>query len=46
MERMNYFEQTDGLIWVVDSSDRTRLEMCRDELFSLLNQEKLAGASL
>jgi len=30
----------------VDSSDRTRLEMCRDELFSLLGQEKLAGASL
>ena len=42
----NYFEQTDGLIWVVDSSDRARLEMCRDELFSLLGQEKLAGASL
>jgi len=30
----------------VDSSDRTRLEMCRNELFSLLGQEKLAGASL
>ena len=42
----NYFEQTDGLIWVVDSSDRARLETCRDELFSLLGQEKLAGASL
>jgi len=42
----NYFEQTDGLIWVVDSSDRARLEVCRDELFSLLGQEKLAGASL
>jgi len=42
----NYYESTDGLIWVVDSSDRTRLETCRDELFSLLDQEKLAGASL
>lgn len=42
----NYFEQTDGLIWVVDSSDLARLETCRDELFSLLDQEKLAGASL
>mmetsp|Transcript_8584 Transcript_8584/g.12241 ORF Transcript_8584/g.12241 Transcript_8584/m.12241 type:complete len:188 (+) Transcript_8584:61-624(+) len=42
----NYFEKTDGLIWVVDSSDRSRLEQCRDELFSILNQEKLAGASL
>ena len=42
----NYFEQTDGVIWVVDSADRRRLEMCRDELHSLLEQEKLAGASL
>jgi ADP-ribosylation factor-like protein 2 len=42
----NYFEQTDGLIWVVDSADRRRLRDCRDELFGLLSQEKLAGASL
>ncbi len=42
----NYFEQTDGLIWVVDSADRRRLRDCRDELAALLSQEKLAGASL
>lgn len=42
----NYFEQTDGLIWVVDSSDRERLQMCREELMKLLQQEKLMGASL
>jgi len=42
----NYFEATDGLIWVVDSADRRRLRDCRDELFGLLSQEKLAGASL
>lgn len=42
----NYFESTDGLIWVVDSADRARLELCRLELMSLLVQEKLAGASL
>jgi len=42
----NYFEQTDGIIWVVDCSDRYRLEQCRDELHGLLNQEKLAGATL
>ncbi len=30
----------------MDSSDRARLEICREELFSLLDQEKLAGASL
>lgn len=42
----NYFEQTDGLVWVVDSSDIYRLEQCRDELYELLKQERLAGASL
>ncbi|GFH58046.1 hypothetical protein CTEN210_14522 [Chaetoceros tenuissimus] len=42
----NYFESTDGLIFVVDSSDRARLELCRKELMDLLGQEKLAGASL
>jgi len=42
----NYFEQTDGIIWVVDSVDRWRLEECRSQLRDLLSQEKLAGASL
>ena len=42
----NYFEQTDGLIWVVDSADRVRLDLCRQELAQLLQQERLAGASL
>ena len=35
----NYFEQTDALIWVVDSADTRRLETCRKELFGLLGQE-------
>ncbi|KAG7393541.1 ADP-ribosylation factor-like protein 2 [Phytophthora pseudosyringae] len=35
----NYFEQTDGLVWVVDSADRRRLEDCKRELTSLLTQE-------
>lgn len=42
----NYFEQTDGIIWVVDSVDPWRLEECRDHLKDILKQEKLAGASL
>eukprot|EP00162_Nutomonas_longa_P015693 comp22383_c3_seq1/m.54312 comp22383_c3_seq1/g.54312 ORF comp22383_c3_seq1/g.54312 comp22383_c3_seq1/m.54312 type:complete len:186 (-) comp22383_c3_seq1:56-613(-) len=42
----NYFEQTDGLIWVVDCADKRRLLDCKKELHSLLLQEKLAGASL
>ncbi|KUF83559.1 ADP-ribosylation factor protein 2 [Phytophthora nicotianae] len=37
---------TDGLVWVVDSADRRRLEDCKRELTSLLTQEKLAGATL
>lgn len=35
----NYFESTDGLLWVVDSADRLRLEDCRQELNSLLLEE-------
>jgi len=42
----NYFEQTDGLVWVVDSTDRRRLQDCRAELERVLTAEKLAGASL
>lgn len=42
----NYFEETDGVIWVVDSSDRRRLRDCKEEFGKLLGQEKLAGATL
>lgn len=42
----NYFECTDGLVWVVDSADRMRMEACRDELNVLLQEERLAGATL
>ncbi|KAF4574471.1 ADP-ribosylation factor-like protein 2 [Pleurotus pulmonarius] len=42
----NYFEQTDALVWVVDSGDRMRMKDCRDELHSLLLEDRLAGASL
>ncbi|KAG5457702.1 MAG: ADP-ribosylation factor-like protein 2 [Olpidium bornovanus] len=51
----NYFEQTDGLVWVVDSADRMRLPDCEKELKELLKEEvgpppggasRLAGASL
>jgi ADP-ribosylation factor-like protein 2 len=38
--------QTDGVVWVVDSADRRRLQNCKEELHSLLLHEKLAGASL
>ena len=35
----NYFESTDGLIWVVDSADRRRLGDCKTELKGLLLEE-------
>ncbi|KAI8373334.1 putative ADP-ribosylation factor-like 2-like protein [Blakeslea trispora] len=42
----NYFEQTDALVWVVDSADRLRLQDCQRELSQLLQEERLAGATL
>eukprot|EP00873_Tetraselmis_striata_P037504 jgi/Tetstr1/457768/TSEL_044313.t1 len=42
----NYYEQTDGMVWVVDSADVRRLQDCRQELHNLLKEEKLAGATL
>ncbi|KAH7422093.1 hypothetical protein KP509_13G090200 [Ceratopteris richardii] len=42
----NYYEQTDGLVWVVDSSDLRRLDDCKSELHNLLKEERLSGASL
>jgi GTPase SAR1 family protein len=42
----NYYEKTDGLIWVVDSADLARLEDCRAELAGLLTEERLFGATL
>ncbi|XP_065738710.1 ADP-ribosylation factor-like protein 2 isoform X2 [Phocoena phocoena] len=37
----NYFESTDGLIWVVDSADRQRMQDCQRELQNLLVEEAL-----
>jgi ADP-ribosylation factor-like protein 2 len=34
------------LIWVVDATDRLRIEDCREELHGLLQEERLSGASL
>merc|ERR1712216_983290 len=39
----NYFENTDALIYVVDSSDRKRLEEAAAELAELLEEDKLTG---
>lgn len=42
----NYFESTDGLIWVVDSADAKRFNDCKQELHNLLEEERLQGATL
>ncbi|EER09810.1 ADP-ribosylation factor, putative [Perkinsus marinus ATCC 50983] len=40
----NYFEATDGLVFVVDSADRRRLEESGKELNELLQEDKLGIA--
>lgn len=35
----NYFESTDAVVWVVDSSDEIRIEDCKEELRGLLGEE-------
>ncbi|KAG0158504.1 hypothetical protein PDIDSM_6019 [Penicillium digitatum] len=35
----NYFEKTDTLVWVVDATDRLRVDDCRQELSGLLLEE-------
>ncbi|KRZ91416.1 Tyrosine-protein kinase PR2 [Trichinella sp. T8] len=42
----NYFEDTEGVIWVVDSTDKRRLMDCKKELHNLLKEERLLGCSL
>ncbi len=42
----NYFEETDGLVWVVDSADVSRAGESAAELARLCAAERLAGASL
>ena len=35
----NYFEKTDGIIWVVDAADQRRLHDCKQELDQLIAEE-------
>merc|ERR1712217_628445 len=39
----NYFESSDALVYVIDSSDRRRLEESGGELKELLAEDKLGG---
>uniref|UniRef100_A0A9J8ANB1 ADP-ribosylation factor-like protein 3 n=3 Tax=Cyprinus carpio TaxID=7962 RepID=A0A9J8ANB1_CYPCA len=42
----NYFENTDVLIYVIDSADRKRFEETGQELAELLDEEKLSGVPI
>ncbi len=42
----HYFQNTQGLIFVVDSNDKERIGEARDELFRMLNEEELRDAVL
>uniref|UniRef100_A0A183TFS8 ADP-ribosylation factor-like protein 3 n=1 Tax=Schistocephalus solidus TaxID=70667 RepID=A0A183TFS8_SCHSO len=42
----NYYDNTDVLIYVIDSSDDARFEETGEELFELLKDEKLKGVPL
>mmetsp|Transcript_4888 Transcript_4888/g.5967 ORF Transcript_4888/g.5967 Transcript_4888/m.5967 type:complete len:185 (-) Transcript_4888:166-720(-) len=42
----NYYEQTDALIYVVDSADEMRVQEVKDNLQELLGEELLAGVPL
>ncbi len=39
----HYFGQSDGIAFVVDSSDRDRLEIVRSELHTLMSHKELVG---
>ncbi|XP_020241167.1 ADP-ribosylation factor 2-like [Asparagus officinalis] len=42
----HYFQNTQGLIFVVDSNDRERISEARDELHRMLSEAELQGATL
>lgn len=42
----HYFQNTQGIIFVVDSNDRDRVVEAREELQRMLNEDELRDASL
>eukprot|EP00746_Dinoflagellata_sp_MGD_P087986 gnl/MRDRNA2_/MRDRNA2_34855_c0_seq1.p1 gnl/MRDRNA2_/MRDRNA2_34855_c0~~gnl/MRDRNA2_/MRDRNA2_34855_c0_seq1.p1 ORF type:complete len:182 (+),score=38.80 gnl/MRDRNA2_/MRDRNA2_34855_c0_seq1:79-624(+) len=42
----HYYQGTQGVIFVIDSSDRDRIEDARDELFKMLADEEMTNAVL
>ncbi|ODV93085.1 hypothetical protein PACTADRAFT_5372 [Pachysolen tannophilus NRRL Y-2460] len=42
----HYFQNTQGIIFVVDSNDRDRISEVREEIHKMLNEDELRNASL
>ena len=42
----NYYDRTNGIVYVVDSADEERIKECNDALKELLGEEKLAKLPL
>merc|ERR1712031_119021 len=42
----HYYQGTNGLIYVVDSNDRDRVEDAREELSKMLNEDEMSNAAL
>ncbi len=42
----HYYQNTEGLIYVVDSSDRARLQIAKEELHKMLAEEELKDTVL
>ncbi|KAK8800260.1 hypothetical protein WA171_004895 [Blastocystis sp. BT1] len=42
----NYYEETDAVVWVVDSGDKERLDLCKQQFREILFEEKLMGAAV
>ena len=42
----HYYQNTQGLIFVVDSNDRARFEDAREELHRMMNEDELRDASI
>jgi len=40
----HYYQNTDAVIFLIDSCDKERLELAKEELYNLMNQEELRDA--
>jgi GTPase SAR1 family protein len=42
----NYYENTDGIVWVIDSADDIRLEEATNELTALISEKLMEKVPL